>query len=1216
MKEQCSLLNIFQLNMHRSKASMAGFANWNGKFEEEFVYCVQEPNTYKGKVTGVPRNISVYQKQETGKRVRAAVMTSAGINSWFLPDYSTPDVCTVLLKDAIVVNNTPNNIIVCSVYLDINDTVVIPEVVVKLLEKAKSDNVRLIMCLDTNGHSPLWGSNSNKRGEKIEEIIFSYGLQVENKGSKPTFFGRGTATSIDVTLTYNCQGLIHDWQTLDKVDSLSDHYIIKLMVKNSVLGYTQHEVRRVNWAKFQSTLSHCRFYDVPETIDSKWLDMEADFIAEKIMKTARLACIQEKSCKDNGRSLVKPGYWSEEINSIKRESRRLLRWAKEDNTEVAWSNFRNKRDEFKKAVAKAKKAHWRKGLSEMKDPKAMSKLLKSLHSGKKQEIQITSDRQDIGSPGKTVDHFLDVLFPGSKPYTGDIEVSTKPNCQIKATFLAESRLNFVSTDKIKYFINQFNIGKAAGLDRIKPIMLTKLPGNFIQRLETLYKASLLLEYVPRSWRQANVVLIPKNGKKDYSEPKSFRPISLTSFIFKILEKIVKDEIEQKYLSLKPLNEHQHAFRSGKSCESALAEVVDAIESSMLRGEASIGVFLDISGAFDNLLPEAACLGMRKKGIPENIIAWYRHYLTCRNICVQIKGVNKERLVEKGTPQGGVLSPLVWNMAFDGLLEEGNKGPVRVVGFADDACLVVSGPDPGTLVTIAQEAVTRIVSWGASAGLAFNAKKTAVMLFTNRRKIPKLRKIKIDGTEVDYVNSTKYLGIELDSKLKFTEHVKCKVIKAKRLLMSLRNAIGKLWGPSPKLIKWAYTCVVRPMISYGAYVWGHRAANLEAELVKIQRLAILATTYIPRSAPTKGLEVIYGWMPLHLHVRMMGSRSSFRINGAFRSGWNGIGRGSMRSTLFKWKKILRELNIDKAFPDRVNLGPIFERAFSVSKSDNRYNLDLKDQWCCISAFPMEGGINWGFHMAHKNEFISDRGFLPDCNSILEGELIALKSCLKCTIGDDDLMIITKQVNLGGLLLRKKQCSKLVYEVTNTLNSKGKKGSIQIVTLTKETELEQISDLKNELKQLKGPKCESVTIGPAQVKECTLRSVLAEWNVSWRKEVTCRQTKRFWPMVDLTASKNVFSLNREELSWVVQTLTGHGFNKYHLKVSMGTDDVLCRYCNSAVEDTWHVVNECPKFDLIRTGFFKLGKGWTPQDVQGLPGFLREANCGDLFRPLGVD
>jgi hypothetical protein len=84
--------------------------------------------------------------------------------------------------------------------------------------------------------------------------------------------------------------------------------------------------------------------------------------------------------------------------------------------------------------------------------------------------------------------------------------------------------------------------------------------------------------------------------------------------------------------------------------------------------------------------------------------------------------NVFKTLTKGCPQGGVLSPLVWNTNFDPILEELNTGPVKVVGFADDACFLITGPVSSDLVDIIQPYLDRIVDWGSKAGLKFNEKK--------------------------------------------------------------------------------------------------------------------------------------------------------------------------------------------------------------------------------------------------------------------------------------------------------------------------------------------------------------------------------------------------------------------------------------------------------------------------------------------------------------
>ena len=145
-------------------------------------------------------------------------------------------------------------------------------------------------------------------------------------------------------------------------------------------------------------------------------------------------------------------------------------------------------------------------------------------------------------------------------------------------------------------------------------------------------------------------------------------------------------------------------------------MVNDIEKSVLRGEYALGVFLDIAGAFDNLSLSSAVQGMRNKGIPETITSWYSHYLHNRTAHATLRGCYSTHILTKGTPQGGVLSPLIWNLGFDGLLDLFDKGPVRIKGFADDAALLVSGRDPYTLVQIMQTALIKAKTWGDQHGL--------------------------------------------------------------------------------------------------------------------------------------------------------------------------------------------------------------------------------------------------------------------------------------------------------------------------------------------------------------------------------------------------------------------------------------------------------------------------------------------------------------------
>ena len=92
--------------------------------------------------------------------------------------------------------------------------------------------------------------------------------------------------------------------------------------------------------------------------------------------------------------------------------------------------------------------------------------------------------------------------------------------------------------RLKYAIKTFSPMKEAGPDNIKQVVLQNLPNCYLERLGQLFDAVITAGYNPTSWRKARVVYISKAGKDSYDTPKSFRPFSLTPFIFKTLERLV------------------------------------------------------------------------------------------------------------------------------------------------------------------------------------------------------------------------------------------------------------------------------------------------------------------------------------------------------------------------------------------------------------------------------------------------------------------------------------------------------------------------------------------------------------------------------------------------------------------------------------------------------------------------------------------------------
>jgi len=165
-------------------------------------------------------------------------------------------------------------------------------------------------------------------------------------------------------------------------------------------------------------------------------------------------------------------------------------------------------------------------------------------------------------------------------------------------------------------------------ENVKQLFIST-PVFYSPHLETqLYcdATSLAWKHIPTSWCRAKVVYIPKVVKTDQS-PKSLRPISLTSFLLKTLEKLVDRHLRGKLLLSNPLNADQYAYQADKSTELALNNLVGKTENTFESKGIAVGIFLDIKGTFNNALPSS----LQARGAESNVCGWIQVLLTQRTV---------------------------------------------------------------------------------------------------------------------------------------------------------------------------------------------------------------------------------------------------------------------------------------------------------------------------------------------------------------------------------------------------------------------------------------------------------------------------------------------------------------------------------------------------------------------------------------------------------
>ena len=371
--------------------------------------------------------------------------------------------------------------------------------------------------------------------------------------------------------------------------------------------------------------------------------------------------------------------------------------------------------------------------------------------------------------------------------------------------------------------------------------------------------------LPESWKRARVVLIPKAGKARYDKPSSFRPITLSNHLLKVVERMMVWHIEETALSENPISDRQHAYRSDASTESAILSTIDRIERELVDNKFVVMVTLDISNAFNGLETGPLCESFIEKGVDGETVEFYRVLLDHRLITIEEKGKSLNIRLTRGVPQGGVGSTNGWNIVSDRLDKRlaDLKKQIWACLFADDTSMLASGANLTDVCKRMQAAIRETERWAHEHGLTISSEKSEMMIITNStRKFT--AELQIGGKPIRIVESVKFLGTRVHRNGNWTAHLEEKLKKTRGILMRYKAAYSPNWGPHQRAFKWIYETMVKPKISYAAVVWGHiterwdkkkhewvENISVTNKLRKLQRLALSQMALIRARTPSRG-----------------------------------------------------------------------------------------------------------------------------------------------------------------------------------------------------------------------------------------------------------------------------------------------------------------------------------------------------------------------------
>ena len=181
--------------------------------------------------------------------------------------------------------------------------------------------------------------------------------------------------------------------------------------------------------------------------------------------------------------------------------------------------------------------------------------------------------------------------------------------------------------------------------------------------------------------------------------------------------------------------------------------------------------------------------LNEAGVDSRLVDWINDMLAGQSVTAKIGTTSKTVQVCRGTPQGGVLSPLLFSCVMNRLLNNLTQVPgIYSQAYADDVVILASGIDSRTLSESLEEALSVVDEWCETVGLQLNINKTTVTMFTWQRKWI-YHPVRFQGNDIMLVDNVTYLGVTLNAKLNWTKHIAERVEKANRCLAVCRQQMG-------------------------------------------------------------------------------------------------------------------------------------------------------------------------------------------------------------------------------------------------------------------------------------------------------------------------------------------------------------------------------------------------------------------------------------------
>jgi ribonuclease HI len=705
------------------------------------------------------------------------------------------------------------------------------------LIKIFTPDVSSILIGDFNCHHAWWygdvqatrkGPKTRRSSPYANEIVSwmeDHNFQLHNIPGVSTYFPRNFPVAsqppsvIDLCFSRgSVSNLINTW-TIDE-SSTSDHAVIGINLNRLLSAnlYTNNHPKIRAWHKADWKL-------FTKEIDSMNFDFNNLYGCED---TSR-AIDSLRSCIDKAIDIAVPlipkrnrftKWWNPNLSWLSAKFKRAQKRARISPSERHSSELQAAKMTWEKSIKTAKEKFWTNQLTET-SRKTIWKVTKTHTNTHNCMIPPLNNKEKFEDKCNLL---RSSLFPIQPSISADPTSINLDSLQDLTDLYSP-----VTSSEITRALNKSDPNSACGHDRIGYNTIKKLHENSPQLLPPLISAIFKHGIHHDSWKKAICIVIPKPGKRDYSLPESYRPISLLPCMGKLIERIAALRIMKAGIECGAISKDQFGGKPDHSAIDALVKIfTETVELLQPRtnGRRAFRPSLathDIKGAFNNTDPKVIIEIMQKRRMPSYLIRWTEAFLRNRLISFSFDGKMEEaKEFKSGIPQGSPVSPVLFLIVMSAIMDQSkNKDFENTIGYMDD----INDSTAHRKIEIAAEQLEKMFQIKEQSardlGLSFDPKKSKIMHLGI-----KPRQITADVTF--YYNNqpitlsadpqVRILGVTVDQTYSFIMQAQNAASKGAQALGSFLYLRSGTTGISPSIARYISLTVIFPTMFWASPAW--------------------------------------------------------------------------------------------------------------------------------------------------------------------------------------------------------------------------------------------------------------------------------------------------------------------------------------------------------------------------------------------------------------